>query len=514
MYMTSSELTTVISRMQAMGVKWVRMIFSQQELAWGCYPLQYGPTGGGVGMDATVNTLKAASIDVLAIIGQTNTCSSTTGGTGWVPPKDVPSYIQQFVKPVVSHYTALGVHNWEVWNEPNGNWDWPPAANASQYTTLLCQSYAAIHAADPSANVLASLSGTYGTVNSGILDTTFLSQMYTAGARDCFDAVATHPYSESGPNLTLRGGQDNWGRMYASNPSILSIMTSHSDSAKKIWITELGCITGNTSFTWFKCTEQQLTQLITDAFNFSTNGFPNMGPIFWFEYQDVTNCSSSEPECYFGLYRADGSPKTTAVNAFTAAPQYMPNTPVPAASFTSSATISSASPVFNKAATITLTIRNTGTAQTKTNTGLWVYNGSGVQVFQKVYNNQTFAQNEAKTYTVSFTPRTSTGSYSIGVGVWNTDWSTNYHWNRPAGSFTVTSGSADTQAPSVPTNLIATAVSSLPCCMDRRCGRTEPDPCSGLCDADVLRASQLQHSVQHVGRDGHVWTSGNRGSKP
>src|SRR3954468_1752420 len=43
-----------------------------------------------------------------------------------------------------------------------------------------------------------------------------------------------------------------------------------------------------------------------------------------------------------------------------------------------------------------------------------------------------------------------------------------------------------------------------PCCMDRWCGRTEPYPCSGSCDADVLRASQLQHSVQHVGRDGHL----------
>src|SRR5215212_7736200 len=40
-------------------------------------------------------------------------------------------------------------------------------------------------------------------------------------------------------------------------------------------------------------------------------------------------------------------------------------------------------------------------------------------------------------------------------------------------------------------------------CMAPRCGRTEPDPCFGLCDADVLRAPQLQHSVQHVGRDGH-----------
>src|SRR3954466_13373559 len=43
--------------------------------------------------------------------------------------------------------------------------------------------------------------------------------------------------------------------------------------------------------------------------------------------------------------------------------------------------------------------------------------------------------------------------------------------------------------------------------MGRRCGRTEPAPCSGLCDADVLRASEVQHSVQNVGGDGHVWTT-------
>src|SRR4051794_16115330 len=46
-----------------------------------------------------------------------------------------------------------------------------------------------------------------------------------------------------------------------------------------------------------------------------------------------------------------------------------------------------------------------------------------------------------------------------------------------------------------------------PCCMDRRCRRTELDPCSGLCGADILGASEVQHSVQHVGRDGHVWTT-------
>src|SRR4051812_17702764 len=52
----------------------------------------------------------------------------------------------------------------------------------------------------------------------------------------------------------------------------------------------------------------------------------------------------------------------------------------------------------------------------------------------------------------------------------------------------------------IPGYVLATGA---PCCMDRRCGRTEPDPCSGLCDADVLRASEVQHTVQHVGGDRH-----------
>src|SRR3954447_2912474 len=46
--------------------------------------------------------------------------------------------------------------------------------------------------------------------------------------------------------------------------------------------------------------------------------------------------------------------------------------------------------------------------------------------------------------------------------------------------------------------------SNAPCCMDRRCGRTEPDPCSGSCGADILGASEVQHSVQHVGGDRHL----------
>ena len=42
------------------------------------------------------------------------------------------------------------------------------------------------------------------------------------------------------------------------------------------------------------------------------------------------------------------------------------------------------------------------------------------------------------------------------------------------------------------------------CCMDRPCGRTGPYPCPGSCDADVLRASELEHAVQHADSDRHL----------
>src|SRR3954447_18927616 len=40
--------------------------------------------------------------------------------------------------------------------------------------------------------------------------------------------------------------------------------------------------------------------------------------------------------------------------------------------------------------------------------------------------------------------------------------------------------------------------------MDRGCGRTEPDPCSRLCDAHVLRAAEVQHPVQNIGGDSYL----------
>lgn len=49
-----------------------------------------------------------------------------------------------------------------------------------------------------------------------------------------------------------------------------------------------------------------------------------------------------------------------------------------------------------------------------------------------------------------------------------------------------------------------TSVSMAPCCTGRRYGRNEPKPCFGSCDADVIRTSEVKHSVQQASRDGHL----------
>jgi exodeoxyribonuclease V alpha subunit len=42
------------------------------------------------------------------------------------------------------------------------------------------------------------------------------------------------------------------------------------------------------------------------------------------------------------------------------------------------------------------------------------------------------------------------------------------------------------------------------CCTDQQCGRAEPNTCVGLCNADIVRTSKLQHPIQHVSSNGHL----------
>lgn len=78
-----------------------------------------------------------------------------------------------------------------------------------------------------------------------------------------------------------------------------------------------------------------------------------------------------------------------------------------------------------------------------------VYNGMKEKVHQAYYLSETINSGASKNFITEWTPLAS-GSYSIQVGVFNADWSTNYFWNSSAGSVLVSPAPLASSTPPSP----------------------------------------------------------------
>jgi hypothetical protein len=134
------------------------------------------------------------------------------------------------------------IRNWQIWNEPNFKY-FIAKPNPAEYGKLVKISYTALRAADPGAQViLAGLfarpkgsrtaSGKHKSLNWYASD--FLSQMYktTPGLKTRFNGVALHPY-------TIRANE-----LPPVTEEFLKVLADNKDSAKGLWMTELGWSSG------------------------------------------------------------------------------------------------------------------------------------------------------------------------------------------------------------------------------------------------------------------------------
>ncbi len=71
-----------------------------------------------------------------------------------------------------------------------------------------------------------------------------------------------------------------------------------------------------------------------------------------------------------------------------------------------------------------------------------VYNSTGAKVYQQVASNQSFAANETRNYAFAWATPTNqaTGEYTLSIGIFSNDWTTNYTWSSNAASFALTVG--------------------------------------------------------------------------
>src|ERR1019366_2309529 len=224
-----------LAAMKAIGIVSIRL-----EADWSSVQARGPKKFRWAPLDRVVRSVRAAGMSVDLIIDGCPAWAARAGTSGDVSPTPArPAAFARFAGEVAARYAPTGVRMFEIWNEPNSAGFWSPKPNPAAYTADLKAAYASIKRADRSAFVVSG--GLAPEVNDGtnINAITFLQDMYAHGAKGSFNAVGYHPYSYPALPDSYQSWS-GWSQMGQTRPSIRSVMTSHGDSRKQVWITEVG----------------------------------------------------------------------------------------------------------------------------------------------------------------------------------------------------------------------------------------------------------------------------------
>jgi hypothetical protein len=198
------------------------------------------------------------------------------------PPKR-PADVARIFRTLVGRYGPQGslwaerpdlprvpIRAWQVFNEPNLKGHWPVQPFGRSYSATLRGAEQGIHGADAAATVL--LAGLTGE------SWTALKQLYRAGARGLFDAVAVHPYTAR-PADVLRIVRYN-----------RRVMRRHGDRKLPVWITEFswpaagGRMPGAPA--WASTTDSGQARLLREALRrmARARGRLRIGGVYWYSW--------------------------------------------------------------------------------------------------------------------------------------------------------------------------------------------------------------------------------------
>jgi polysaccharide biosynthesis protein PslG len=286
-----------LDEMEALDARWVRM-----DINWGVVQAN-GPSSYNWGpFDRVIDGATDRGIDVVAVIERTPGWARPAGTSSTFGPD--PAKYAAFVGKAVARYAAMGVHTYEVWNEPNIPAFWTPSPDPVAYTKLLKAAYPEIKAADPEATVLTGGTAPAGTNGTTFSPVDFLRAVYDNGGGDSFDAVSHHPYSWHAYPGEAKSWSA-WHQMYGTNPSLRSVMADNGDSAKKIWGTEWGAPTNGPAGSFVS--EATQAQMVTKAYSLWKT-YDWAGPLLAYEGRDFGTGTDTR-ENFFGLLRHDYSKK-------------------------------------------------------------------------------------------------------------------------------------------------------------------------------------------------------------
>ena len=254
-------------------------------------------TYGWTRSDRIVAAAAAANISIICAITSSPQWAMAPGAMAPNGRPASPEAYGVFSAKVAERYKGR-IAAYEIWNEPNGVTGYSPAPDPVRYTDLLKAAFPRIKAVDPGVVVLGGVLGSVLSWGSWMIDpVTFLTRMYSAGAKPFFDGLSYHPYNYHSKFST--------GMLQPESPvdqlvRMRKAMLSNGDGVKKIWVTEYGAPTNRVG-------EATQAAFISDIVS-TWRELPYAGPLMLYSTRDL-NSAGAQDEDHFGVYRSNWVPK-------------------------------------------------------------------------------------------------------------------------------------------------------------------------------------------------------------
>jgi hypothetical protein len=307
-----SVLSQTLNDAVALGVTTIRV-----DLGWDDIQPNSPSIYNWSNFDRVVEAARARNLNILPTLAYTPAWARPSGCT---TPKCIsvnPNAFASFAAAAATRYAPMGIHMWEIWNEPNVVGFWQPTPNVTQYVQLLSATSNAIRAVDPHSFIISGGLAPSATSNGNIAPLDFFSQFADLGGINLVNAIGYHPYSFPVPPA-YNASWNAWQQMDGASLSIESILTSHGAANKKIWITEYGAPTNGpgaeanpSNYNFGKhpdhINEALQAQMANDSVHLARSS-SFIGALYWYSYKDL-GTSKSTNENFFGLRRFNGSIK-------------------------------------------------------------------------------------------------------------------------------------------------------------------------------------------------------------
>ena len=166
------------------------------------------------------------------------------------------------------------------------------------------------------------------------------------------------------------------------------------------------------------------------------NDYSWMQGVFWWNWSTDPNAGGGGDTGYTPQNKQAQSTMTTWFST-PSAPQTPPSQP----SFQSSAAPNPSGTSAGSTVNLNAMIKDTDGPISNVLVDVEVYDGSGKQVYQQYYDNQSFTSGGTNTYPANWSPQ-SAGTYTVKIGVFSSGWSQVYNWNDSAATVSVSGGTS------------------------------------------------------------------------